>query len=322
MKKIILLFCGILSFITLNSQDLNVRAVIKNNDGSKKTYDKLKEVTEVANTITLNDGNESMSFKFEKGEAYCGLSQERTKNYNLILLNGKNSSLFSFLDKFKCVLESSEQFQNNHDPWSFKDAGLWSMLFFIEESHNTIGFVRTIPDGIREMLPEIKNLYHIEKYTVRSDTVYRKIYKTEEDLKQGNKKDIGKAYLLINNNIITDLTKNKTLCEFTGTNNFEIALLWFALQFKTHDMAIAEKGLRKLGEMKYDENQAKLRAKFLKETKKCYYCNKSYTGESFDYGPFRSYKKELGPCSAKVEVVYKPRFCSRECAIHNCKNGK
>ena len=298
----------IFSTASLNGQKLDIIA-------------KSKDAINGPNIIKLKDESTTMEFYFRKGEAYCGLSSERTKSFNL-QLKGNDNSLFSFVDKMKCVTESDQQYQNNSDMWSYKDAGLWSMLFFIEENNGLICFIREYSDGIRKLLPEIKKEYSGEKYFVRADTVYRKIYKTNLDLKSAIKGDIGEAYLLISNNKITDLTENKVLCEYVGKNNYEIALLWFSLRFKTHEMAMSRDVLKKLGEMKFEENQAELQAKFLKETKKCYYCNKSYIGESFDYGPFPSYKKELGPCSAKVEVVYKPRFCSRECAKYNCQNKK
>lgn len=319
MKITILLV--IISTASLFSQNFNLNSVFKKIESAKNISDKSKDAINGPNIIMLKDESTTMEFYFRKDESYCGLSREKTKSFNL-QLKGNDNSLFSFVDKMKCVTESGQQYQNNSDMWSYKDAGLWSMLFFIEENNGLICFVREYSDGIRKLLPEIKKEYSGEKYFVRADTVYRKIYKTNLDLKSAIKGDIGEAYLLISNNKITDLTENKELCEYVGKNNYEIALLWFSLRFKTHEMAMSRDVLKKLGEIKFKENQTELQAKFLKETKKCYYCNKSYAGESFDYGPFPSYKKELGPCSAKVEVVYKPRFCSRECAKYNCQNKK
>jgi hypothetical protein len=132
------------------------------------------------------------------------------------------------------------------------------------------------------------------------------------DYDNNNKTKKGKVCFKIENgNLINE--KGDVILKIVGENKQNLLIIATSLIYLTRDSKIAESlDNYSLKLAKSIENDNK--AKFLSSTKKCMYCNKSYTGESFGLPPYITVGK---PCE-KIIVVYKNACCSRKCAFDYC----
>jgi hypothetical protein len=236
------------------------------------------------------------------------------------------NDIYDFSDKFKCFSSASRQALGTKEVWDSSGGGdgLWSIVFFVDEDRQLIGIIRLFTPEIKKLIPDLENEYLSEVYVLKGDTVYVKRAKTKEEHSTiFNNNDLEKPYISIYNNEIYSLENidktnqgSKVLCKYKGNNKYEIAMLWFSSQFIAND---GEKGkiIDKIIEIKSNEKQQAQNDLYAKKTKNCKYCNKPYKGVSFDIKRFTTGNK----CGSDnfIEVYY-DAFCSRKCAIDDCKS--
>jgi hypothetical protein len=248
-------------------------------------------------------------------ESLCGFSQNKTKSRGLFFKNSNNQEIRLFLYKEgkDCVTQGDEQIQSNTEYYSSKSMGLWVVAFISEPRKNTIQIRRTFSKEIISNISELKDKNTIDTYKLIGDTVYLISSPTDEKSAKEQVNNLGAWVIRFENGIVYDNT-NKQIFEYAGGDNFDLMSLYVSYKFYSIDMNIA-KNIRDINKISDAQVQKANNDKFLKEAKKCKFCNKEYTGESFD---FTGWGRSNKPCSDPIGVVYRSAFCSRKCALEEC----
>jgi hypothetical protein len=266
--------------------------------------------------------NTKWSFWLEEFETNCGLSSKMTTGNNLVTVQDpipagvtKAEQVFTFTDGVNCFTSASSQIIKN----KFQTLGDWEISFLTDPSKSTIFTITKFSDELKKNEPLYADAPLIRKISVVNSNVYVKKFKTSQDYKDddGSK---GELFLKFSDGNIIEASTNKTLGEYGGTASeydyFLLSKIYFSFNFVNGLKRIATE-LRLKEEKIYDTNVEKQKQIWLGKIKKCKYCNKEYKGEAFNYDKFRS---KYNPCADPINIVYYDAFCSRKCALDNCKS--
>jgi hypothetical protein len=326
MKQFFCLVLSLLIFETTFCQGIKglqdkakkATAIIKKADDINRKIDDVKYKIEGPATFTLKNGNSKAYIYLTQSESLCGYSQNKTKTRELFFRNSNRQEqrLFLYKEGKDCALPSDEQIQSNTDIYSSKSMGLWVVAFISEPRKNTIQIRRSFSKEIISNISELKDKNTIDTYKLIGDTVYFISNKSDEKNLNNQVNEIGTWVVRFENGVVYDNTNNQ-IFEYTGGDNFDLMSLYVSYRFYSFDMNIA-KTISDINKTSDAQVQKAKNDKFLKEVKKCKFCNKEYTGESFDFTGWRNMNN---PCSHTIGVVYRSAFCSRKCVLEEC-NGK
>lgn len=185
-----------------------------------------------------------------------------------------------------------------------------------------------------EWYKEKSKTNYINYYSlVDSNIIILKQCKKYEDLINSKFTDSTTLFVIKNKELITP--EGKLIAKIIGPENNRMVFFSIVANLVKEDFTKVSKVLKDKSNEEddkkikiYNENQVKQAkidaenqkirdANYLKETKKCSYCNEEYSGVSFN---FSNYRNSKSPCGDKIyEVYYKNNsFCSRKCALDHC----
>jgi hypothetical protein len=320
MKTKIQLIVFIITLLGLNINAQTLKDLAKKANQAAKIASNIKNTADKiesnAQVLILKDASSEYKISVLSDETYCGLSQEKTKRYNLNLkYKNESKQIIGFVDGLNCVTEASEQWKNNKDMWSDKSIGKWEIGFLTNPKNSSFIFCHILSDAVLSVIypnsKDQKAFIPFRKFSLKGDSIYLLTTKTIEEL---NKNEIGKYYCKFSDGKIIN-KDNEEMCSYEGGNKYLLMKMWFAFDFYLHDYKIAE-SLKSIANKKTEENKAAQNKQYVEKTKNCKYCNQPYTGESFDFYSYRSRDK---PCADKIYKVYYDAFCSQKCALDHCK---
>jgi hypothetical protein len=292
-------------------------AIIKKADDINRKVQDVKYKIEGPATFIATSGDAKANIYLTQSESYCGYTQNKTKTRELIFRNSNNQEqrLFIYKEGKDCYLPSDEQIQSNTDNYSSKSMGRWLIAFISEPSKKIIQIKKVFTDDMLSNISDLKDKNTIDTYKLIGDTVYFISKETNEKSSKEQVSELGNWVIRFENGEVYDNT-NKKIYDYTGGNNFDLMSVFVSYRFYSIDMKLA-KNIRDIINKRDYRVQKENNDKFSKEVKNCKFCNKEYTGESYDFDLIGSSSKS-GPCGYSIVAVYRKAFCSRKCALEEC----
>jgi hypothetical protein len=317
MKKFIIL----LQFLVLNANaQISLKSIKEKSDKLLGKIEQLNNSLENVSTIRYSFDSTSL-LRSKPFESNCGFNGKTTERW--LSIQVKNNSPVEILPykDMSCLVGTEAQCLTSTNNLSPKLLGEYHLIFAPISKANKVAVTREIDQRIIELVPDLKKLKMADIYSLYNDSVFLTSVTQKSDLEtavKGDDKFKGNFLFRFENGFIYD-TENKIYAKYTrglSGNEFDILAMHVALKFIQNESKLV-KAIDQLLTAHAGKKRVENEIEFKEKDKKCKYCNQSYTGESFDFPSWRSTKN---PCSDKVEVVYKPAFCSRKCAYDFCNS--
>jgi hypothetical protein len=280
----------------------------------EKVKNKAKEVgTQIINnsesqtkTMINFDGIYLFAYTDDTSARLCG------KRYLINKTNDPNDigdSFFSFYEDKNCWA-TSRQYKSANNFYEF--------LYTIYKKDGSIFIfhdVKPIDENIKGLLSKKKPYdSYCDHYQLIGNEIYLNKLKDIDDF-NNNKDKKGELFIQIdeNNKTIHPINTNSTF-KYLGSNKQDLLILYTTFLFQV-DLNFAD-SLKNYSSAVQEKNQDEANQKYLTYKKRCNYCNKEYTGVSFDMA---LYHGKGNGCDKAIEV-YHDASCSRKCAFDYCKN--
>jgi hypothetical protein len=248
---------------------------------------------------------------------------EEIPDEELIKVGREGSTYLQYLEYYNCNKSDFQKStsQTNPKPWEM------GVQYDLEKNIVMIScYVNPSSKGI--WLKEKSKSNHIKLYSLTGNDIIVKKFKIYDDIKVDKFYESTKLFTIKNREVLNP--KGGVFAQIIGPeDNNSVLKVIVAVLFSELNSEKAEivNHVDDDSYAEYQEGSTKRMAdnldsritrenNFLKQTKKCLYCNKEFTGEAFGKAFSNSSEK---PCE-KVELVYYDyeACCSRKCALDYC----
>jgi hypothetical protein len=295
---------------------LTLLLLISINIYSQGFWDKVKKGAKEVGTQMVNNSIPETKTVLNMSNVYFRVetSENRLCGKNYVIYSSKDSQILG--DNFFSFYENRSCFETS-DQYKFIN-GFYNFLYMINPDGSLLVIREIFPfdEDIKEVIKknELNDLY-CRHYQLIGNDIYIAKYKNKEEMVTNKDKKGELAFQINDNNkTIYSIVENVTF-NYSGKNKQELLIMLSSLDYYANDLEFEQKLNRyykAVADKKHNDNNAK----YLTLKKRCNYCNKEYTGVSFDMALYHG--KNNG-CD-KVDEVYHNASCSRKCAFDYCKN--
>ena len=297
----------------------NINQATKIVSNGKNTADKMINPPSV---LTFTSNNKINKITISSEELICG-----PKNAPHHMLRSNDVIFFKYWDAVNALNCTSDEQAFKNSP-SKESIGSWQMAFLTTPKYKTVSFIFNYSDSVLNFINNKNVTSQYIKRTLKGDSVYNYIAKSKDEYNKIYFKEIGNYEGRFSEGKFFD-KDGQIICEYEGNNTFELMQMYYARIFKIasttlsdilDQAVIAKEGIVSEAKQKIRNAEiAKEKEAYLKTTKNCKYCNKPYTGISFE---LLKSKDKYKPCSGQSQKVYYDAFCTMKCALEWCQNSQ